>query len=144
MSEGCYIYLYHNVINDLHLFSAVGLAIHPWEPLLISCSLDGTLRMWRLDTFEVVSGEYFGDKVFVKLSLEDTKCWPFKFISSKQLGRDKILSILKHKFQLYLYLRYRKTSNISHTLVGNKIVDHSDVVGASAVGAAPTTSSFST
>ena len=39
---------------------------------------------------------------------------------------------------------YRKTSNISHTLVGNKIVDNSDVVGASPVGAAPTTSSFST
>ena len=39
---------------------------------------------------------------------------------------------------------YHKTSNISHTLVGNKIVDHSDVVGASPVGAAPTTSSFST
>ena len=30
------------------------------------------------------------------------------------------------------------------TLVGNKIVDHSDVVGALPVGAAPTTSSFST
>ena len=39
---------------------------------------------------------------------------------------------------------YRKVSNISCTLVGNKIVDHSDVVGASPVGAAPTTSSFST
>ena len=38
---------------------------------------------------------------------------------------------------------YRKTSNIRHTLIGNKIVDHSDVVGASPVGAAPTTSSFS-
>ena len=35
---------------------------------------------------------------------------------------------------------YRKTSNISRTLVGNKIVDNSDVV----VGAAPTTYSFST
>ena len=40
--------------------------------------------------------------------------------------------------------QYRKTSNIRHTLVGNKIVDHSDVVGASPVGAAPTISSFST
>ena len=40
--------------------------------------------------------------------------------------------------------KYRKASNISRTLVGNKIVDHSDVVGASPVGAAPTTSSFST
>ena len=39
---------------------------------------------------------------------------------------------------------YRKTSNISGTLVGNNIVDHSDVVGAAPVGAAPTTSSFST
>ena len=39
---------------------------------------------------------------------------------------------------------YRKTSNISHNLVGNTIVNHSDVVGASPVGAAPTTSSFST
>ena len=39
---------------------------------------------------------------------------------------------------------YRKTSNISCTLIGNRIVDNSDVVGASPVGAAPTTSSFST
>ena len=39
---------------------------------------------------------------------------------------------------------YRKTSYISRILVGNKIVDNSDVVGASRVGAAPTTSSFST
>ena len=41
-------------------------------------------------------------------------------------------------------LDYRKVSNIRRTLVGNEIVDHSDVVGASPVGAAPTTSSFST
>ena len=39
---------------------------------------------------------------------------------------------------------YLQVSNISRTLVGNQIVDHSDVVGASPVGAAPTTSSFST
>ena len=39
---------------------------------------------------------------------------------------------------------YRKTSNISRTLVGSKIADNSDVVGASPVGAAPTASSFST
>ena len=38
---------------------------------------------------------------------------------------------------------YRQPSTISHTLAGNKTVDHSDVVGASPVGAAPTTSSFS-
>ena len=39
---------------------------------------------------------------------------------------------------------YRQTSNTSHTLAGYKIVEHSDAVGASPVGAAPTTSSFST
>ena len=39
---------------------------------------------------------------------------------------------------------YRQVSNIRCTMLGNKIVDHSDVVGASPVGAAPTTSSFST
>ena len=39
---------------------------------------------------------------------------------------------------------YRQTSNMVCTLVGNKIFIHSDVVGASPVGAAPTTSSFST
>ena len=42
------------------------------------------------------------------------------------------------------FVTYRKASNISRTLVGNKIVDNSDVVGASPLGAAPTTSSFST
>ena len=41
-------------------------------------------------------------------------------------------------------MNYSKNSNIRCTLLGNKIVDHSDVVGASPVGAAPTTSSFST
>ena len=44
----------------------------------------------------------------------------------------------------YHFVAYRKLSNIRRTLVANKIVDHSDVVGASPVGAAPTTSSFST
>ena len=39
---------------------------------------------------------------------------------------------------------YCKNSNIRGTLAGNNIVDHSYVVGALPVGAAPTTSSFST
>ena len=41
------------------------------------------------------------------------------------------------------YLCIPQISNISRTLEGNIIVDHSDVVGAPPVGAAPTTSSFS-
>ena len=53
-------------------------------------------------------------------------------------------------FQIGEYQDYQKnqnypqTFNIGRTWVGNEIVDHSDVVGASPVGAAPTTSSFST
>ena len=39
---------------------------------------------------------------------------------------------------------YRQVSNIRHTLVGNSIVDHSDVVGAVPRGDAPTTSEWST
>ena len=41
-------------------------------------------------------------------------------------------------------LNYHQTSTISCTLVDNNIVDHSDVVWASPVADAPTTSSFST
>ena len=37
---------------------------------------------------------------------------------------------------------YRQNANTKRILIGNKIVDHSDVVGASPVGAAPTTPSF--
>ena len=39
---------------------------------------------------------------------------------------------------------YRQVSNIRRTLVGNKIVDNSDVVGAAPTGDAPTTSELST
>ena len=57
----------------------------------------------------------------------------------KLWGLNKVANI-KEMF----YKAYRQVSNIRHTLVGNKIVDHSHVDGASPVGAAPTTSSFST
>ena len=40
-------------------------------------------------------------------------------------------------------INYRQNSDLSRTLVGNKLVDQTDVVGASPVGAAPSTSSFS-
>ena len=48
------------------------------------------------------------------------------------------------KLRCNINIIYRKVYNISRTLVANEIDDHSDVVGASPVGAAPTTSSFST
>ena len=45
---------------------------------------------------------------------------------------------------LYNQNTHRKASNIRRILVGNSVVDHSDVVGASPVGAALTASLFST
>ena len=59
------------------------------------------------------------------------------------LGVGPIQYIGCRRYSTYMNY-YRKTSNISRTLVGNKIVDNSDVVGALPFGAAPTTSSFST
>ena len=47
------------------------------------------------------------------------------------------------KGQIYEKSKYRQVSNIRGTILGNKIVDHPDVVGSAPVGAAPTTSSFS-
>ena len=61
-------------------------------------------------------------------------------VASRGASRIQGLILIKARYNKY----YRKTSNISRTLVGNKIVDNSDVVGASPVGATPTTSSFST
>ena len=50
----------------------------------------------------------------------------------------------RHSGVIFKIKDYRQTPNISGAFVGNKIVDHSDVVGASPVGAAQTKSSFST
>ena len=52
--------------------------------------------------------------------------------------------ILNTTLRYVTAIYYCQVSNIKHILVGNKIVDHSDIVGALPVGAAPTTSSFST
>ena len=49
-----------------------------------------------------------------------------------------------YKNSFYELTMYCQNSNIRRTLAGNKIVDHSDVVGASPLCAAPTTSSFTT
>ena len=69
--------------------------------------------------------------IFCKIILSIAILWMLKFYSLADIYVNEICT-------------YRKVSNIRLTLVGNKIVDHSDVVGASPVGAAPTTSSFST
>ena len=55
-------------------------------------------------------------------------------------GDTRNQGISSHVIDLLSNLYY----NNNHIFVGNKMVDHSDVAGALPVGAAPTTSSFST
>ena len=56
--------------------------------------------------------------------------------------------IFRMNWQVYIYITYiyRQISNISRTSVGlgYKLVDHSELVGAPPVGAAPATFLFST
>ena len=54
-----------------------------------------------------------------------------------------LTNIYLDKWVLFLFNQYHITSNIPCILVGKNINDHSDAVGASPVGAARTTSSFS-
>ena len=70
----------------------------------------------------------------------------FQDSCSKHYGKKKPKKkhIATHDRWYLMIFKYRKNSNIRRNLVGNKTVDHSDVDGASPVGAAPTTSSFST
>ena len=70
----------------------------------------------------------------------------FKYSSNGKFQVDSFKNFeLQLSLQTDLVLNtYCQTSNIKHTLIGNKLVDHSDVVGASPVDAAPTTSSFLT
>ena len=70
-------------------------------------------------------------------SLEEVRLSQAQSYHSKK--KHKIISKIDNTVKP-IYLQYY----ISCTLVGNKIVDHSDVVGASPVGTAPTTSSLST
>ena len=66
-----------------------------------------------------------------------------KFVYASWL-KDVTESFMK-SYNLFEYnYEYCQISNIRCTLADYKTVDHSDVVGASSVGAAPTTSSFST
>ena len=68
--------------------------------------------------------------IMIPLSLKLFQETPRSFLVSTRYGKS--------------FVSYRKISNISRTLIGNKTVDHWDVVGAPPFGAAPTTSSFLT
>ena len=68
--------------------------------------------------------------------------WIWPFIHPWH-GHFKIYKCMIINFSMCMfYCLYHQTSFISHTLACNKLVDHSDVVGAALVGTTQTTSSF--
>ena len=75
------------------------------------------------------------DKLSVIAAVKFSFIWWWK----TKLTMQNVINDKSHECNMY-----RQVSNIGCTLVGNKIVDRSNVVGASPVDAAPTTSSFST
>ena len=67
--------------------------------------------------------------------------WNSRILEEKSENR---IIISGNEFLQHGLNNYRQVSNIRHTLVGNRTVDHSDVIRALPVGTTPTTSSFST
>ena len=88
----------------------------------------------------IVSTNHFTRvSLFNLKQLSNSSCTDFPFSSFFQYKHESI-----PKFLVPVCLNYHQTSHIKCTLVGNIIVDHSNAVGASPVGVAPTTSEFST
>ena len=74
--------------------------------------------------------------------MQKDKIYSFTF---RHFSRQTALNTGRHETLIYeTDSMYRQVSNISRAVTGNNIVDHSDVVGASPVGAAHAASSFST
>ena len=112
---------------DNFSFKEIGwnMSFAKWHPFFLSFNVFTGRQCLRL---------LWLDQIRLDSQACDTKPWYLHPFSIKE----KIRCLL-----LWKYLQYHQTSNIRRTL-DNKIVDHLDVVGALPVGAAPTTSSFST
>ena len=104
---------------------------------------------------------FIGDsrKIFVtfesikihQFSLKKKSIWKYCLQNVSLNGLNNMFTLKGCSYdRRLLNMTYRQACNISHTLVSNKIVDHSDAVGAtptvgaSPVGVAPTASSYST
>ena len=82
--------------------------------------------------------------------LNPARHWLY-IIAFKHRGKVILPNVITKQWFIWILLTFiadwnmhNQTYIISGTLVGNKIVDHTDVAGVSPVGAAPTTSSSST
>ena len=118
-------------------------------PVCPSWLISWLLMAWRCLFIE--------KKILTKVCIKDLICLFFDNMNGHiNYCKSKVSPLLMHcgdawvlGFVINIYSqegnwRNCQTSNITCTLVGIKTVDHIDVVGASPVGAAPTTSSIST
>ena len=91
-----------------------------------------------------ISENHFHGCILVQVTYKEIIDWTIYFIAANNsylmlsYPSSIVFSMISE------YNDYRKTSNISRTLVGNNTVHNSDVFGASPVGAAQSTSLFST
>ena len=109
------------IIEDITFFAYQTSDLHEKQEIFALVRTLHYLNQWWVIVYETVMG--ISSSNFMKIVRV-----LLKYTQSKLIWNDK----------------YRQVSNISSTLIGDEIVDHSDVVGASPVGAAPTTFSFST
>ena len=112
----------------------------PWNVLpripFIAWRRSGDLNQWRhsLSTQICISRPSKSQiQIFVKFSIYNI-----------HFGCDFVLHVSAKLRKDWATEKTYTVFNIKRTLVSNKIIDHSDVVGASPVGAAPTISSFPT
>ena len=75
-----------------------------------------------VNNHELLNILVFGNTGCTQYPVVSCKYWVVPLISTRVSGYSQVI--------LFDWMKYRKTSNISGTLVGNTIVDHSDVVGA--------------
>ena len=118
----------------------------------ISLTYDVSANDLKCNHIRMVPQEFSTQRVSMDSNAPVARAMPMARVKTMEKESTRVLGINKALFAMwkrYIHMQrhaniYRKTSNIRRTLLGKKIVAHSDVVGASPVGAAPTTSSFST
>ena len=108
-------------------------------PQLMACCLVGTKSLPELMLTDLSN---FNQNIII--SIEESVIENIPCNMSAFFFRPQCVNCIANAPIVLMLPNYCQTSNISHTLVGNNTVDHSDVVGASPVVTAPTTSSFST
>ena len=107
----------------------------PWIHRILNTLRPRLLSRWQFQTHFLVWKLLYFEWNFIELC--------------SSIGSDNAFESYRRRAIIWINIGlvwwgvYRQTSNICRILVDNKIVDHSDVVGAPPLGAAPTTSSFS-